>query len=76
VGQGGPPTDLNRPGTGQWSGPRPKGTDDPLAEAEAALKKLRVNPGDKQAAEALERALQRLKKRAKPEGKTENLQAR
>jgi RNA polymerase sigma factor (sigma-70 family) len=35
----------------------------PLAEAEAALKKLRTNPSDKQAADALERALKRLKAR-------------
>jgi hypothetical protein len=34
---------------------------DPLAEAEAALQKLRTNPDDKQAADALERALKRLK---------------
>src|SRR5262249_33500240 len=40
---------------------------DLLAEAEAALKKLKERPDDKQAADALERALQRLKERAKPE---------
>jgi RNA polymerase sigma factor (sigma-70 family) len=40
---------------------------DPLAEAEDALKKLRANPDDKQAADALEKALQRLKERKKPE---------
>jgi hypothetical protein len=40
--------------------------DGPLAEAEAALRKLRANPNDKQAADALERALQRLKERAEP----------
>jgi RNA polymerase sigma-70 factor (ECF subfamily) len=39
----------------------------PLAEAEAALKKLRANPNDKQAADALERALKQLKEREKPE---------
>jgi RNA polymerase sigma factor (sigma-70 family) len=44
---------------------RPRGADDPLAEAEAALKKLRQDPGDKQAADALERAFQRLKERPK-----------
>jgi RNA polymerase sigma factor (sigma-70 family) len=33
----------------------------PLAEAEAALKKLRTNPNDKQAADALEKALKELK---------------
>jgi hypothetical protein len=36
---------------------------DPLAEAEAALKQLRSDPTDKQAAEALEKALKRLKER-------------
>jgi RNA polymerase sigma factor (sigma-70 family) len=44
---------------------------DPLAEAEAALRKLRQDPSDSKAADALERALQRLKERAKPEGKPE-----
>jgi hypothetical protein len=39
---------------------------DPVADAEAALKKLRENPGDKQATEALERALKRLKEQEKP----------
>jgi RNA polymerase sigma factor (sigma-70 family) len=63
-------------------------TADPLAEAEAALKKLKERPDDKQAADALEKALQRLKERAnterrewqqqrlkeqpKPEGQPEN----
>jgi RNA polymerase sigma factor (sigma-70 family) len=41
----------------------PKFYTDPLAEAEAALKKLRANPKDKQAADALERALKQLKRR-------------
>jgi hypothetical protein len=49
------------------------GAADPLAEAEAALKRLRERPDDKQAADALERALQRLKERAKPEGQPGNL---
>jgi hypothetical protein len=40
----------------------------PLAQAEAALKQLRANPDDKQAVDALEKALQRLKERARPEG--------
>jgi RNA polymerase sigma factor (sigma-70 family) len=40
---------------------------DPLAAAEDALKKLRADPTDKQAADALERALQRLKERGKPD---------
>jgi RNA polymerase sigma factor (sigma-70 family) len=39
---------------------------DPLAEAEAALQKLRKDPNDKQATDALEKALKRLKERAKP----------
>jgi hypothetical protein len=46
----------------------PKKANDPLAQAEAALKKLRANPSDKQAADALERALQRLKEREKRQG--------
>src|SRR5262249_42430733 len=46
-------------------------TPDPLAEAEAALKKLRTDPSDKQAADALERALKRLKDRARPAGDTD-----
>jgi RNA polymerase sigma-70 factor (ECF subfamily) len=37
----------------------------PLAQAEAALKKLRANPNDKQAADTLERALKQLKERAR-----------
>jgi RNA polymerase sigma factor (sigma-70 family) len=43
---------------------------DYFAEAEAALKRLRENPRDSQAAELLERATQRLKARAKGEGKS------
>jgi RNA polymerase sigma factor (sigma-70 family) len=46
------------------------GSDDPLAQAEAALKKLRANPDDKQAADELEQALRRHKARAKPAGQT------
>jgi RNA polymerase sigma factor (sigma-70 family) len=42
------------------------GVADPLAEAEAALKKLRERPDDKQATEALEKAVQRLKEQPKP----------
>jgi hypothetical protein len=45
-----------------------KGPDDPAAEAEAALKKLLKNPNDKEAAQALERALKRLKEKSKPPG--------
>jgi RNA polymerase sigma factor (sigma-70 family) len=39
---------------------------DPLADAEAALKKLRQNPNNKQATEALEQAVKRLKEQRKP----------
>jgi hypothetical protein len=39
----------------------------PLAQAEAALKRLRANPTDKQAADTLERALKQLKEREKPQ---------
>lgn len=39
--------------------------DDPLADIEAALKKLRQQPDDKDAADALEQALKRLRTRAK-----------
>ncbi len=49
-------------GTG---GMRPKAKDDPVTDAENALKKLKENPGDKQATESLERALRRLKERDK-----------
>jgi hypothetical protein len=41
---------------------------DALAEVEAALKKLREDPTDEQGADALEKALRRLKERTKPEG--------
>jgi RNA polymerase sigma factor (sigma-70 family) len=61
--------------TGQplpWlSAPREK-ADSPLTDAEAALKKLRKNPNDKEAADMLDRALQQLKeqqqKRHAPQG--------
>jgi RNA polymerase sigma factor (sigma-70 family) len=43
---------------------RAKPPSDPLAEAEAALLKLRANPNDKQATDALEQALKRLKEQA------------
>ncbi|HTU23161.1 MAG TPA: sigma-70 family RNA polymerase sigma factor [Gemmataceae bacterium] len=43
----------------------------PIAEAEAALRKLRANPNDKQAAEELERALKSLKERDKPRERDE-----
>jgi hypothetical protein len=45
---------------------------DPLADAEAALKKLRQNPNDKQATESLERALKRLKDLRRPAGGAPN----
>jgi RNA polymerase sigma factor (sigma-70 family) len=47
---------------------------DPLAEAEDALKKLRADPKDRQATDALEKALKRLKERAKPDGTAGNQQ--
>jgi hypothetical protein len=49
------------------------GARDPLAEAEAALKKLRHDPNDRQAADALERALQRLKERTDPKAAPQDL---
>jgi RNA polymerase sigma factor (sigma-70 family) len=42
--------------------------EDPLTEAEAALRQLRKKPDDKQAADALEKALRQLRERAKPDG--------
>jgi hypothetical protein len=55
---------------------QPEGAGDPLAEAEAALQRLRANPDDKQAAEALEKALERLKQRKKLDGDTAKPQGR
>src|SRR5262249_5517135 len=52
------------------SGERPY---DVFAEAEAALKKLRVNPRDKEAAHALEQATQRLKARTETQGTETNI---
>jgi RNA polymerase sigma factor (sigma-70 family) len=46
---------------------RPKAPADPLGEAEEALRRLRANPNDKQATDALEAALRRLRERP-PEG--------
>jgi RNA polymerase sigma factor (sigma-70 family) len=66
-GTGGPPVAPLPP----TSGAPPKQPDaggDPLAEAEAALKRLQEDPGDRRATEALERALKRLKEREKPKG--------
>lgn len=45
-----------------------KESSDPAAEAEVALKKLLKNPNDKEAAQALEQALKRLKEKSKPPG--------
>ena len=65
--KGGPPNRGPQPPGMMPPGMRgPKAPADPVSEAEAALKKLRENPGDKQATEALERALKRLKEREKP----------
>ena len=61
-------------GNAPHSPPKPAAGDDPLTEAEDALKKLRADPKDKQAADALEGALKRLKERAKPEGAPANPQ--
>jgi len=61
-GPGGAAPDLpTQPGA---SGAPPAGGADPAAEVEAALKKVREKPDDKQALEALERAVKRLKERA------------
>ena len=60
-----PDTTPSKPGAKALSG-----APDPLAEAELALKKLRTDPNDKQAADALEQALKRLKERAKPAADT------
>jgi hypothetical protein len=54
-----PPPDVESPSA------RPRGAGDPLAGAEEALRRLRANPDDRQAAEALERALRRLKGRSR-----------
>jgi hypothetical protein len=54
-------------GTGQRVPPaRPRAEEDPGAAAETALKKLRQDPTNKEAAEALDRALRRLKEQGKP----------
>jgi RNA polymerase sigma factor (sigma-70 family) len=67
-GPGGPGPGGTRAGLMQPpSQGQPKGSaSDPVADAEAALKKLRQDPSDKEAAEALERALKRLKERKSP----------
>lgn len=55
-----------RPGQGM-GGMMRREPSDPVSDAEAALKKLRANPGDEQATEELERALKKLKEREKPD---------
>jgi RNA polymerase sigma factor (sigma-70 family) len=64
------PPRAGTPG-GSWTGGTPADASkleqrEPLGEAEAALKKLRQKPDDKQAAEELEQALRQLKERQKP----------
>jgi hypothetical protein len=49
--------------------PSSKEAVDPLAEAEEALKRLRQNPNDKQAAQDLERALKQFKEQGKAQKK-------
>jgi RNA polymerase sigma factor (sigma-70 family) len=46
--------------------PGPAAADDPVGEVEAVLKQLRQKPDEKQAADALEKALKRLQEREKP----------
>ncbi len=64
------PAVLNRYGDfwpqGPKRAPAPKGTD-PLSEAQDALKKLKSEPNDKKALEALERAVQRLREQDRKE---------
>ena len=60
---------AGRMGRPHGTGDAPKANtrhSDPVTDAEAALKKLRQDPTDKQAADELERALKRLKEREKP----------
>lgn len=52
------------PSSQGWSIEQYKLARDPLVEAESALKKLRSNPNDKKAADALELALKRVRERA------------
>jgi hypothetical protein len=49
----------------QPQGAKPRAPADPLADAEKAIKELRQHPGNKQATEQLERALQALKGKSK-----------
>ncbi len=60
---GGTPTSTTFPPAQAF---RPKQPVDPLERAEAALRRLRANPGDTQAADQLERALKELKTHATP----------
>ncbi len=80
-GAGGPGVLPSQPGMaqGMMRGPggmggsmMRKSESDPVTYAENALKKLRENPGDKQATEALERAVKRLKEGEKPKGRGED----
>jgi RNA polymerase sigma factor (sigma-70 family) len=48
------------------SGSRAGGTDDPVTQAEALLRRLKDHPDDQKAADALEAAVRRLKDRTKP----------
>jgi RNA polymerase sigma factor (sigma-70 family) len=48
--------------------------DDPVANAETLLRRLKDHPDDKEAADALERAVRRLKERAQPKTPKNNLQ--
>jgi RNA polymerase sigma factor (sigma-70 family) len=57
--------DMQPPG-GQPPSKRPATAGDPLSEARSALKKLRCNPNDPQAADELERALERLSEPERP----------
>ena len=53
-------------GRRQPQGTKPKAPADPLADAEKALKELRQRPDNKQAADALKRAVEQLEKQPKP----------
>jgi RNA polymerase sigma factor (sigma-70 family) len=68
------PGEAKNPYADPRPAPRPKVAADPLAGAEEALKRLRANPDDKQAAEALDRALRRLKERPKAKSKSGDIQ--
>jgi hypothetical protein len=57
-------TDLGKGGGNQKPAAK-SAADDPLTDAEWALRELRQRPGSKQATDRLEHALQQLKERAK-----------